>query len=333
MATTTDPAAGALYAPIDPYDSGFLQVSSVHSVYYEQCGNKNGLPVVFLHGGPGGGVGPDDRRYFDPAVYRIILFDQRGAGKSTPTASLEDNSTWALVADIEALRTRLDVDRWVVFGGSWGSTLALTYAIRHADRVAALVLRGIFTLRKSEIDWFYQSGASHIFPDAWETYTSPIPPDEHNDFIRAYHRRLTGDDAEVRRRCGVAWSTWEMATSKLYTDPELLKRAQNDTWADQFARIECHYFVNEGFFEKDGWILDNVEKIRHIPAVIVQGRYDVVCPATTAWELHRKWPEAEFHLIADAGHSAKEEGIRKRLVLAADRFARELGGAAAAGHE
>ncbi|KAI9317818.1 proline iminopeptidase [Zopfochytrium polystomum] len=269
---------------------------------------SRGLPVVFLHGGPGGGV-----------VYRIILFDQRGAGKSTPTASLEDNTTLALVADIEALRTRLDVDRWVVFGGSWGSTLALTYAIRHADRVAALVLRAIFALRKSESDWFYQSGASHVFPDAC--------------FIRAYHLRLTGDDAEVRRRCGVEWSTWELATSQLYTDPELLKRAQNDTWADQFARIEYNYFVNEGFFEKEGWILDNVEKIRHIPAVIVQGRYDVVCPATTVWELHRKWPEAEFHLIADAGHSAKEEGIRKRLVLAADRFARELGGAAAAGHE
>ncbi|KAI9315799.1 proline iminopeptidase, partial [Zopfochytrium polystomum] len=276
-------------------------------------------------------------RYFDPAVYRIILFDQRGAGKSTPTASLEDNTTWALVADIEALRTRLDVDRWVVFGGSWGSTLALTYATRHADRVAALVLRGIFTLRKSEIDWVSTWGCCFpafpprlttktkkkkkntlIFPDAWETYTSPIPPDEHNDIIRAYHRRLTGDDAE------------EMATSKLYTDPELLKRAQNDTWADQFERIECHYFVNEGFFEKDGWILDNVEKIRHIPAVIVQGRCDVVCPATTAWELHRKWPEAEFHLERKNWFA---KSIRKPLVLAADRFARELGGVAASGYE
>ena len=291
-------------------------------------------------GGPGGGCGSDDRRYFNPSNYRIIIFDQRGSGKSLPAAELNENDTFSLVDDIEKIRSHLEIEKWVVFGGSWGSTLALTYAIKHPERVKALILRGIFTLRKrfffsfcfwicstklqsiSEIDWFYQSGASHIFPDAWDIYIAPIPVEERHDMIKAYYKRLTGSDEMVRKQCAKAWSTWEMMTSKLYTDPKLLQRAENDTWADQFARIECHYFVNGGFFEYDGWVLDNVNVIRDngIPGVIVQGRYDVVCPAMTAWELHKKWPEAEFHMLSDSGHSAKEKSISKKLVEAAQRF-------------
>ncbi|KAJ3244614.1 hypothetical protein HDU78_010720 [Chytriomyces hyalinus] len=309
-----------LYPKIDAYDTGFLKVSDIHSIHYEQSGNPNGLPVVYLHGGPGGGIAPSDRQYFDPKFYRIIAFDQRGAGLSTPAAELAQNDTWSLVSDIEQLRTTLGVDKWVVFGGSWGSTLALTYAIKHASHVKALILRGIFTLRQSELKWFYQEGASHIFPDAWDSYRDAIPEDERHDFIAAYYKRLTSDDAAVRRAAGKAWSTWEMATSKLFVDPEMIKHAQDDTWADQFARIECHYFINKGFFETDAWILDNVDKIRHIPAVIVQGRYDVVCPSTTAWELHKRWPEAEFHMIGDSGHSAKEPGTTLKLVEAANKF-------------
>ncbi|KAI8846541.1 Alpha/Beta hydrolase protein [Chytridium lagenaria] len=296
------------YSGVEPYETGFLPVSAIHTIYYEQSGNPEGNPVVYLHGGPGGGCSASDRNYFDPAVYRIILLDQRGSGKSTPPAELKENDTWALI------------EKWVVFGGSWGSTLALTYAIQHTDRVKALVLRGIFTLRKSEIKWFYQEGASHIFPDAWEGYLAPIPEEERGDMITAYYKRLTGDDEDARKNAGKAWSKWEMKTSKLYVDDALIARAENDVWADQFARIECHYFVNKGFFESDSWILDNVHRIRHIPGVIVQGRYDVVCPATTAWDLHKKWPEAKLHLIGDAGHSAKETGITRQLVIACEEF-------------
>ncbi|KAJ3019589.1 UNVERIFIED_CONTAM: hypothetical protein HDU68_010601 [Siphonaria sp. JEL0065] len=310
----------ALYPPIEAYNKGFLNVSDIHSIYYEESGNPKGLPVVYLHGGPGGGISPSDRQYFDPKFYRIIAFDQRGAGQSTPPAELEGNDTWSLVEDIEKIRTTLGVDQWVVFGGSWGSTLALTYAIKHAERVKALILRGIFTLRQSELKWFYQEGASHIFPDAFDAYSAVIPEEERGDYISAYYKRLTSSDPAVRRAAGKAWSAWEMKTSKLYVSEEMVKHAEDDTWADQFARIECHYFINKGFFESDAWILENVDKIRHIPAVIVQGRYDVVCPATTAWELHKKWPEAEFHLIADSGHSAKEPGTTKLLVEAANKF-------------
>ncbi|KAJ3073541.1 hypothetical protein HDU98_001281 [Podochytrium sp. JEL0797] len=310
----------ALYAPIETYDQGFMKVSDIHSLYYEQSGNPKGLPVVYLHGGPGGGISPSDRQYFDPKFYRIIAFDQRGSGKSTPPAELRDNDTWHNVADIEQLRTTLGIDKWVVFGGSWGSTLALTYAIKHAERCKALILRGIFTLRKSELDFFYQEGTNHIFPDAWENYVKVIPEEERGDFVKAYYKRLTSEDPAVRREAGKAWSSWEMKTSKLFVDDEMVKHAEDDVWADQFARIECHYFVNKGFFETDSWILDNVDAIRHLPCVIVQGRYDCVCPATTAWELHKRWPEAEFHLIADSGHSAKEPGTTKMLVAAADKF-------------
>ncbi|KAJ3099709.1 hypothetical protein HK100_004846, partial [Physocladia obscura] len=310
-----------LYPPIDAYETGFLKVSELHTLYYEQSGNPNGKPVIFSKGGPGGGISPSDRQYFDPSVYRLVAFDQRGSGKSMPPAELTENNTWALVSDIEMLREKLNIDKWVVFGGSWGSTLSLSYAITHPSRVKALILRGIFILRESELKWFYQDGASHIFPDAFDLYKAPIPENERHDYISAYYKRLISPDPAVRREAGKAWSTWEMATSKLFVDAEMIKHAQDDTWADQFARIECHFFINKGFFEKDGWILENVDKIQHIPTVIVQvynetpclGRYDVVCPATTAWELHKKLPDAEFHFVADSGHSAKEPGTTKLL--------------------
>jgi proline iminopeptidase len=310
------------YPSIEPYRIGMLPVSELHTLYYEEVGNPAGRPVVFVHGGPGGGVDPDHRRFFDPAVWRIILFDQRGCGKSTPFSELRENTTWDLVADMEKLRTHLGITQWTVFGGSWGSTLALAYAIKHATAVNALVLRGIFLLREQEIRWFYQEGASHIFPDAWEKYLTHIPQNERADLLSAYHRRLTSDDASVRSEAAKAWSVWEGSTSKLLLDPAFIERFGGDAFADAFARIECHYFVNKGFFPEDGWILKNVGAIRHIPAVIVQGRYDVVCPATSAWDLHRAWPEAELHLVADAGHSATEPGIKAKLIEATDRFGR-----------
>lgn len=321
--TQTVNAADIRYPPIEPFNTGTLQVSSVHTLYYEQCGNPNGKPVVFLHGGPGGGISADDRRFFDPTVYRAVLFDQRGAGKSTPMASLEDNTTWHLVDDIEKLRAHLGIERWVVFGGSWGSTLALAYAQTHPDRVKALVLRGIFLLGREELEFFYQQGSSWIFPEAWDEYLAAIPEVEHGDLISAYYRRLTSNDETVRQQAAAAWSKWECTTSRLYVDPELVKKASNDKWADAFARIECHYFVNGGWFKRDLQLLHDIHKIKHIPAVIVQGRYDMVCPARTAWALHKKWPEAEFHMVPDAGHSAREPGIAQRLVEACNKF-REL---------
>ena len=315
-----------LYDPIEPYDTGRLQVSPVHNLYYEQSGNPEGQPGVFLHGGPGGGVIDTYRRCFDPSADRIILFDQRGAGRSTPHANLEDNTTWHLVADIEQLRERLGVERWVVFGGSWGSTLALAYAQTHPDRVLALVLRGIFLCRPKEIEWFYQEGASAIFPDVWEEYVRVIPEAERGDMLHAYHRRLTSEDEAVRLEAARAWSVWEGSTSKLYPDQDLINNFGEAHTALALARIECHYFVNNAFFDTDNYLIENVGKIRHIPAVIVQGRYDVVCPAMSAWELHRAWPEAEVRIIPDAGHSATEPGISAALVEATDRF-REVTGA------
>ncbi|KAK2175393.1 hypothetical protein NP493_732g02011 [Ridgeia piscesae] len=316
------------YPEIEPFDSGFLQVSDLHQIYYEQSGKADGKPVLFLHGGPGGGCSGSDRRYFDPNVYRIILVDQRGAGKSLPAAELKvlvstdkENTTWEVAADIEKLRIHIGVEKWVVFGGSWGSCLSLVYAETYPDRVKALILRGIFTLRRKELVWYYQSGASFIFPDAWEKYVEPIPLVERDDMMGAYYRRLTGDNEEKRLLCAQRWSQWEMTTSRLFVDQNLLKRAESDQWALQFARIECHYFVNGGFFDHDGQLLDNVDKIRHIPCTIVQGRYDVVCPMDTAWELHKRWPEAEFNIVHDAGHSAKESGTTSLLVKAADKYA------------
>jgi proline iminopeptidase len=309
-----------LYDPIEPYDTGRLRVSPIHELYYEQCGNPNGKPVVFLHGGPGGGISPDYRRYFDPKVYRVVLFDQRGSGKSTPHASIEENTTWDLVADIERLREHFGINQWQVFGGSWGSTLALAYAETHPDRVTELVLRGIFLCRPKEIAWFYQEGASAIFPDVWEEYLNVIPVAERDDMVSAYHRRLTGDDEAARLQAARAWSIWEGSTSKLFFDPSMIEKFADPEFALAFARIECHYFMNNSFFSTDNYLIENVGSIRAIPSVIVQGRYDVVCPIMSAWELHRAWPEAQLRIIPDAGHSISEPGIIDALVTATDSF-------------
>ena len=308
------------YPEIEPFDSGMLKVSDLHTIYWEQSGNPRGKPVVFVHGGPGGGTDPKQRRFFDPNAYRIVLFDQRGCGKSTPHASLVDNTTWALVSDMEKLREHLAIPKWQVFGGSWGSTLALAYAEKHPDRCSELVLRGIFMLRKKELDWFYQSGASAIFPDAWEKYLAAIPAAEHGDLMRAYYRRLTDADTSVQLAAAKAWSIWEASTSFLHPSDDFIAHAGEDAFATAFARIECHYFVNNGFFEVEHQLLRDVDVVRKIPGIIVQGRYDVVCPMMSAWELHRAWPEADFEVVPDAGHSAYEPGIVHALVGATDRY-------------
>lgn len=309
-----------LYPEIEPYDSGMLEVDAPHRLYYEQSGNPEGKPVVFLHGGPGGGTSPKYRRFFDPKAYRIVLFDQRGCGKSTPHAELDGNTTWNLVADIERLREHLGIERWQVFGGSWGSTLALAYAETHPQSVTELVLRGIFMLRRSELEWFYQGGCHHLFADAWEEYVAAIPEAERGDLMSAYYRRLTSSDAATRLAAARAWSVWEASTSFLHQDADHIRASGEDDYALAFARIECHYFVHGGFFEVDGQLLRDVGRIRHIPAVIVQGRYDVVCPMRSAWDLHRVWPEADLQIIPDAGHSAMEPGISHALIEATDRF-------------
>ena len=309
------------YPPIEPYRSQRIKVSSLHEIYVEECGNPMGKPAIFIHGGPGGGSEPWHRQFFDPARYRIVLFDQRGCGRSTPHAELRENTTWDLVADIERIRGLLAVDRWLVFGGSWGSTLALTYAQMHPECVAALVVRGIFLLRRKEIEWFYQDGCNWIYPDAWEAYRDAVPEGERADILAAYYRRLTSTDAGARRGAAQAWSRWEGSTCKLIQNAELVERFGNDRFAEAFARIECHYFINHGFFPRDGWVLDNVWRIRHIPGVIVHGRYDVVCPLRSAWDLHRAWPEAEFYVIDDAGHAASESGTLSCLIGATDRLA------------
>jgi len=311
-----------LYPPIEPFDSGRLRVSPLHELYYEQCGNPSGQPAIFLHGGPGAGLIPEYRQFFDPSVYRVVLFDQRGAGRSTPHASLEENTTWALVADIEGLRQHLGIERWLVFGGSWGSTLSLAYAETHPERTSALILRGIFLCRPKEIRWFYQEGegASAIFPEAWEQYVQLIPSSERQDLLRAYHRRLMSDDEQLQLRAAAAWSTWEASALKLIPDQALIDHFAEPHNALALARIECHYFVNNAFFETDNYLIERVENIRHIPAVIVQGRYDIVCPTMSAWDLHRAWPEAELRIIPDAGHSVTEPGITDALVRATDGF-------------
>lgn len=309
------------YPAIEPFRTQRLRVSELHELNIEESGNPQGQPVVFVHGGPGGGTEPWQRQFFNPHQYRIVLFDQRGCGKSTPHAELAENTTWDLVADMEKIRELLGIDRWVVFGGSWGSTLALAYAETHPERVKALVLRGIFLLRKAEIAWFYQEGCSWIYPDAWEAYWSHIPADERHDMVAAYHRRLTSPDAAVRRAAALAWSIWESSTSKLFPSKDLISRFAGDHFADAFARIECHYFINRGFLHSDNQLIENVGRIRHIPAVIIQGRYDVVCPVKSAWDLHRAWPEADLQIVDDAGHAASEPGILSRLVQATNRFA------------
>lgn len=310
-----------LYPPIELNQSGYLTVDGGHQIYWEESGNPKGKPVVFLHGGPGVGTMPYHRSFFNPDLYRIILFDQRGCGKSLPFSELKNNMTWDLVADIEKLREHLKIDRWVVFGGSWGSTLGLSYAIKHPDSVSGLILRGIFLCRPSEIHWYYQQGADNIYPDAWEKYIAPIPVEERNDFVTAYYKRLTSTDEEVRKTAAIAWSGWEGSTSKLHFDPAFYAEFTSDKLADSIARIECHYFIHNAFFETDNWILENIQAIRHIPCIMVQGRYDIPCPAKSAWDLHRAWPEAELLIIPDAGHSATEPGTLNALIRATDRFA------------
>ena len=292
-----------------------------HRVYWELCGNPQGKPAIFLHGGPGGGSSAKMRRFHDPARYRIILFDQRGAGRSTPNAELIDNTTWHLVDDIEALREHLGIEAWQVFGGSWGSTLALAYAQQHPRRVRELVLRGIFMLRRWEVEWFYQQGASRLFPEAWEQYEAAIPADEREDFIAAYNRRLTSDDAATRLAAAQAWSVWEASTSFLHQDPDFVSGHGDPDFALAFARIENHYFHNRGFFEVDGQILRDVYRMVDIPGVIVHGRYDVVCPVTNAWDLHKAGPKAELVITPASGHSAFEAENTDALVQATDRFA------------
>jgi len=311
-----------LYPPLEPFDSGFMQVDSGHSIYYEQCGNPLGKPGLFVHGGPGAGGDVNARRFFDPAGYRIVLFDQRGAGRSRPHAGLENNTTWHLVADIEALRHKLAIERWLVFGGSWGSTLALAYAQAHPAAVTALVLRGIFLLRKKELDWFYQLGAGMVFPERWAEFLAPIPAAERADLLGAYYRRLMNGDRASQLAAARAWSIWEGATSSLLPNAERANQFGAAEFALALARIETHYFVNRGFFDHEEQLLAGVARIRAIPAAIVQGRYDVVCPMATAWELHERWPEADFRVVPDAGHSAYEPGITSELVAATDRFLR-----------
>lgn len=316
--------AGDFYPAIRPYNHGFLRVSPVHELYYEESGNPRGKPVVFLHGGPGGGTDGKMRRFFDPKRYRIVLFDQRGSGKSRPSASLVDNTTWHLVEDIEAIRAHLGIERWQVFGGSWGSTLALAYAQKHPQRCTELVLRGIFLLRRFELDWFYQNdlGAAALFPDLWEQYLKPLSIEERADCMGSYYRRLTSENRATLLEAARAWSIWESALAYMKMNQSYIKQAEDPTFAAAFARIECHYFVNGGFLERPNQLLEDVPKIRHIPAVIVQGRFDVVCPARSAWDLHKAWPEAQLRIVPDAGHSAFEPGISRELIAATDRFAR-----------
>ena len=307
-----------LYPPISPYNTFNLKVSNIHTIYVEESGNPNGRPIIFLHGGPGGGSEPIYRQYFNPEKWRIIIFDQRGCGKSVPHAELEQNTTWELVDDIEKIRKKLNIDNWSVFGGSWGSTLALSYAIKNPNCCNNLILRGIFMLRKKELEWFYQNGCSFIYPDAWEKYLEPIPESERSNLIQSYYKRLTSDDVNERIKAAKAWSIWEASTSKLIQSKSSLHAFDDEKVAEAFARIECHYFINKGFFENDRWILDNIYNIKEIPTYIVQGRYDVVCPMKSAWDLHREFPEAKLEIIQDAGHSMLELGIQKKLIEITD---------------
>lgn len=316
-----EPNMRTLYPPIEPFDSGTLELDGRHRMYYEQCGNPSGKPVVMLHGGPGAGCSPRMRQFHDSARYRIVLFDQRGSGRSTPHADLTDNTTWHLVADIEQLRAHLRIERWQVFGGSWGSTLALAYAQKHPQRVLELVLRGIFMLRRWELEWFYQEGASRIFPEAWQHYLAAIPPDEHPDLMAAFHRRLTSGDEATRLAAARAWSVWEGATSFLHQDPDFISGHEDAAFALAFARIENHYFVNGGFFDADDQLLRDAHRIAEIPGVIVHGRYDVVCPVQNAWDLHQAWPQADLRISPASGHSAFEAENTDALVRATDGFA------------
>lgn len=316
------PPRRILYPRHEARRSGRLRVSDIHEIYWEESGNPKGVPVVALHGGPGGGSSPEMRRFFDPERYRIFLFDQRGCGRSTPHSELRENTTWDLVDDIEALRDHVGVNQWLVFGGSWGSTLSLAYGVTHPDRTLGLVLLGIFLVSKPEVQWFYQSGASRLFPDAYDRYIAPIPEDERDDLLMAFHRRLTGDDRQTRIEAARAWSRWEGETLSIKGPLTTPPRFNEDDFVDAFARIECHYFVNRGFFASDNWLLEQcAEKLKDIPGVIVHGRYDVVTPLSTAWALSKAWPKAELHIVPDAGHSSMEPGIVDKLIQATDHFA------------
>jgi proline iminopeptidase len=310
-----------LHPEIEPYRTGRLAVSPLHEIYFEECGNPQGKPVVMVHGGPGGGSNPTMRRYHDPARYRIVLFDQRGCGRSTPHASLEENTTWDLIADMERLREHLGIERWQLCGGSWGSTLSLAYAETHPGRVSELILRGIFTLRRSELQWFYQEGCNWLYPDAFEAYLKPIPPEERSDMIAAYHRRLTSTDRTVQLEAARAWSVWEGTTLSLTPDDQRVANFGRPEYALAFARIECHYFINKGFFDRDDQLIADAGRIRHIAGVIVHGRFDVVTPLRSAWDLKQAWPEADLRIVPDAGHAMTEPGTIHELVSAAERFA------------
>ena len=313
----------ALYPPLEPSHHGWLDVGDGHSIYFEESGNPDGKPCIFVHGGPGGGSSPGARQFFDPARYRIVLFDQRGCGRSTPHASLEANTTWDLIADMEQLRAHLGIDKWLVFGGSWGSTLSLAYAQTHPDRVTELVLRGIFLLRPEEIRWFYQEGASHIFPDYWEDYLSLIPEEERGDMVAAYYKRLTGDDEICRMHAARNWSIWEGRCATLRPSAQVVDRFSDARRAYSIARIECHYFINQAFLNPDQ-LLEDMSKIAHLPGIIVHGRYDMVCPLDNAFALHQRWPGSELQIIRDAGHAASEPGIADALVRATQTMARRL---------
>jgi len=313
-------ALRVLYPEIEPYRTGRLKVSPLHEIYFEECGSPGGKPVIVLHGGPGGGIAPFLRRFHNPGCYRIILFDQRGCGKSMPFGELRENTTWDLVADMERLRELLGITRWQVLGGSWGSTLALAYAEMYPERVSELILRSVFLLRRSELLWFYQDGAGWIFPDAWEAYAAPIPEMEQDDMIAAYHKRLTGSDEAVLKVCARAWSVWESTCLSLLPNAERVAQSANDRFAYAFARIECHYFINRGFFREDGQLLKDAGRLKDIPGSIIQGRYDVVTPLQSAWALHKVWPTAHLDIIDDAGHTGTEPGLAAALINATDGF-------------
>jgi proline iminopeptidase len=310
-----------LYPDIEPYNSGWLKVSCTHDIYFEECGSPRGKPALIVHGGPGGGCNPAMRRYHDPARYRIVLFDQRGCGRSTPYACLEENTTWNLVADMERLRQHLGIEAWQLCGGSWGSTLSLAYAETHPERVTELVLRGIFLLRKAELDWFYQEGCSWLFPEAFESYLAPIPPAERSAMIEAYYKRLTGGDRETQLAAARAWSVWEGTTLSLFHDQERVQRFGSETYALAFARIECHYFINKGFLRCDNQLIEDADRIAHLPGTIVHGRYDAVTPMKNAWDLAKAWPKAELRAVPDAGHAMTEPGIIHEIIGATDKYA------------
>ena len=309
-----------LYPEIEPFETGFLETGDGHRIYWERVGTRGAKPAVFLHGGPGGGCSASHRRLFDPALYDVILFDQRGCGRSTPFASLDNNTTWHLVADIERLREMIGVETWQVFGGSWGSTLALAYAETHPDRVSELVLRGIYLLTKAEMNWYYQFGVSEMFPEKYEAFIAPIPEAERGDLVTAYRKRLTGDDREEQLRCARAWSVWEGETITLLPEPSTSDQFHEAEFSLAFARIENHYFIHDGWFE-DGQLLRDAGRLKDIPGTIVHGRYDMPCPMRQAWALHRAWPKSEFYPIEGAGHAYSEPGILDQLIRATDKYA------------